>query len=623
MSTNIKHSIATINDKIRSLESRPGVYQFWKKEKCIYIGKAKSIPKRLLSYTQINKLPNRLKVMVSQIEHIKTIFTSTEVEALLLEAQLIRELKPRFNIMLTDDKTYPYIKITMSHDYPRIMKYRTKNKPDKDCYGPFPSVSNVEESIKAIQHTFLLRSCSDNMFAHRTRPCIQHQIKRCSAPCVKKISLEDYKKDVSMAVKVIKGNSHTIKEQIKEEMEKASDEMNYERAIILRNRISAIQKIQTGYYSTQNTSNNIDAIGIYKSGTECCISILFVRDNINIGHEDHIINNIDPEDPETQILRLFIMQFYQTRVPPEHLILNHYPEELNLLQIALNKLSGTEVEIAVCKENKFTVLACDSAKSSLKQKINLRNTNLDNMENLRKIFKLSTIPQRIEVYDNSHIMGTDPIGAMIVAGEKGFMKNEYRRFNIQSDTKGDDYQMLHEVLIRRLTRMKEKSAEFKSMIWPDFMIIDGGIGHMSVVLKVFKILDLDIPFTCISKGPNRNSGDETFHLPGHAPMKFAHNHPLLYYLQRLRDEAHRFAIGSHRIKRKKRFLSSPLDAVKGIGVHKKKMLLASFNNDINAIKSATTRELLNIPGISTKIAHDILHVLNNKAKFGQHNNILE
>ncbi len=597
------------------MPSCAGVYRMLDaNDNALYVGKAKNLAKRVVNYTKPERLEYRLQSMIANTAKMEIITTKTEAEALLLEANLIKKLKPRYNILLRDDKTYPHIFLSGDHDYPRITKHRGAQKIKGNYYGPFASAGAVNTTITDLQKAFLIRSCSDNEFSGRTRACIEYQIKRCSAPCVDKISQENYSELISQAKNFLKGKSRDIQENLVKQMEIASAELNYEKASMFRDRIKALNKIQAKQNINVPSIKNADIIGIYSNSGQSCIQVFFFRGGQNYGNRAFFPKHEEASDED--ILVAFIGQFYQKNIPPNELIISTDIAEKNLLQEALESLVSYKIRITRPKtgdKKKIIDDAVKNAQNALQHKIlsSVKQKNL--LEGIATIFELEHTPKRIEVYDNSHIMGTHQLGAMIVADSDGFNKKAYRRFDIKNkNTKpGDDYAMMTEVLTRRLKRLKQECPDKKSGIWPDLLLIDGGKGHMGIVKQVLKNLDLEgeIIFACISKGPDRNAGREQFHMPGKKSFTLPHNDPVMYYLQILRDEAHRFAIGGHRNKRSKAITKSVLDDIPGIGARRKKILLNHFGS-ADDIKNASLEELIKADGINKKTAEDIYNFFN-------------
>lgn len=593
-------SVILIQDQCKLMPASPGVYKMIdEKEKILYIGKAKNLPKRVISYSKIDKLPNRLRRMVAQIHHIEYIVTNTEAEALLLEANLIKNLKPVYNILLRDDKTFPYIWIDTFHEYPRITKFHGNKKGKQgEFYGPFGSSSSVSETIAELQKIFLLRPCSDAYFSNRQRPCLQFQIKRCSAPCVDRISREKYIQSVAQAKEFLSGKSSAVQNKLQNEMLLASDNLDFEKAAILRDRIKTLTQIQAKNAFSNSSVDDADLIALYQDETSgsICIQIFFIRGGKNFGNRTYFQNGYDLDVDSS--IETFIGQFYQRQHPPKKILLSHEIKSAQALAQALYELSSVKTIITTPKRGDLKDVidfAIENAKTALIHHDKERFKYSSQLQEVQRIFHMPKAPQRIEVYDNSHIQGSSSVGCMIVAGEEGFLKDEYRVFNIKETLEGDDYAMMREVLTRRLKKLTPDN-------YPDLILIDGGKGQLSIVQSVFDELGVsDITMVCISKGVDRNAGREFFHATNHPSFQLPRNNPTLHYLQILRDEAHRFAIETHRKKRARNFLTSGLDAIPGIGALRKKLLLAHFGS-VEAIKSAAISDLTKIRGISTSTA---------------------
>lgn len=582
----------------------PGVYRMLGADgEVLYVGKAKNLTKRVTSYTHGRRLTYRLQRMVAQTVAMEIVTTETEAEALLLEANLIKRLKPKYNILLRDDKTFPYILLT-DHVFPRITKHRGSKKQKGAYFGPFASAGDVNETIENLQKIFLLRPCSDSYFASRKRPCLEYQIKRCSAPCVGKISEDDYQHLVDQARAFLSGKSREIQKQLVVEMQQASDEMDYEHAAQIRDRIQALNHIQAKQAINLPSLKDTDVIGLSREDEHCCVQVFFFRAGQNFGNKAYFpIHTADMTDEE--ILNGFIGQFYQTHFPPGMILTSTKVQGTKAVEEALSSVVNHKVHINVPKQgDKFKVVstAVQNAKEALLRKVGKLAHQQGQLEKLADLLQLPEVPKRIEVYDNSHISGKHATGAMIVAGEEGFIKNAYRRYNVTSTslTGGDDYGMLKEVLQRRFTTL-QKCPEDK----PDIMLIDGGKGHLSVASKVFEEFAVtDIMLVCIAKGPQRNAGREQFFMVGKEPFQLEPNDPVLYYLQILRDEAHRFAIGTHRKKRADAIKGSSLDAIPNIGAIRKKALLHHFGS-AKAVEQASVEDIAKVEGISRPLAQKI------------------
>jgi len=606
MLNNLDLGKKVIKDKIPLLPKNPGVYRMLSsKKEILYIGKAKNIPNRLKSYVSDNNLAIRTERMLSQTKYLEITTTTNESEALLLEANLIKKHKPRFNILLRDDKSFPYIFIGYKDKWPRLTKLRGKKNRDGYYFGPFASIGSANWTIKILQKIFMLRVCDDTVFNNRERPCILYQIKRCSAPCVGNIEINNYKKTVDDAVDFIAGKSRRIQQKLSKEMEIASKELDFEKAAIARDRIKALTQIQSSQKINQTNLNEADVISIHKDSGKTCIQVFFFRSKQNWGNQAFFPKH-DPDEKLENILSSFISQFYENKTIPKLIITNYQIYEKDLLEKAF---SGKESKDIIIKEAKtkeeisLSNLAKKNAKQALTQKIYDTQSNVNLIEQLTSKFNLNQNTGLIEVYDNSHIQGTDCIGALITFGNDGFEKKRYRKFNIKNEAvKGDDYGMLKEVLFRRFSKaVKEKTG---ALSLPDLVMVDGGKGQYSVSREVLNELGLhEMPIIAIAKGKNRNAGDETMFYRDKV-FKFKKNDPLLFFIQRLRDEAHRFAISSHRAKRKKNLSRSLLDQITGIGKQRKRALLNHFGS-ARSVESAGFDELKAVEGIEDNIAKKI------------------
>ncbi len=586
----------------------PGVYRIFDSDKnTIYIGKAKNLKNRLTQHTL--ELKGKNKIMVSLAFYIEYSVTESESAALLLEGQLIKKFKPKFNILLKDDKSFPYIKLKVDHEYPQLLKFRGKNLIDGKFFGPFASAAHVDTTILELQKIFRLRSCSDNYFASRTRPCLQYQIQRCYAPCVNKISKPEYDDLVNEVQAFLTGKNHALQTMLSKKMEKYSNELNYEKAAEIRDRIKAISYVQLKSQNSHDL-NDADVIALASKNGVRCIQIFLYRSHQPCGNQAYFLAHADDEIPSEEVLGSFLIQLYQNKTPPKDILISHALEDKAIYVDALKKLHHIDVKISIPKrgaKSKIMENALYNAELSLKKHLIMGARNHNALVDIQSLFGLNTIPQRIEVYDNSHIQGAFPVGAMIVAGADGFLKKEYRLFNIKDEPTssfgGDDYAMLREVLRRRLKRLKSEPQRKA-----DLMIIDGGKGHMSIVSEIMNELGLHIPFVCMSKGADRNSGREQFHVPNREVFTLDKNNATMKYLQILRDEVHNFAIKSHRNKRSSAIKHSSLDIIPAIGSARKKALLNYFGS-FNAISDATESELRKVDGISDELAKTIYHFL--------------
>ncbi len=595
-----------IKEKIPLIPNNPGVYKMLSSTgEILYIGKAKNIPNRLKSYVAESNLPIRTERMLSLTHNLETTTTNNESEALLLEANLIKKHKPRFNILLRDDKSFPYIYIGNKDRWPQLTKLRGKKTKSGYYFGPFASIGSANWTIKILQKIFQLRVCDDTVFKNRERPCILYQIKRCSGPCVGHIAEKEYSSTVNDAIDFISGKSRRIQKNLSKEMEKASKDLDYEKAAIARDRIKALTQIQTSQKINQTNLNEADVISIYKESGKTCIQVFFFRSKQNWGNQAFYPKH-DADDSPKDILSSFMSQFYENKTIPSLIITNHEVNEKTLLKKTFSNKESKQVVIKKAKsknELNISKLAEKNAKHALTQKIIQSDTNSNLIESLAKKFNLNYNIDLIEVYDNSHIQGSDAIGALICFGGEGFIKKRYRKFNIKDDKiKGDDYGMMKEVLFRRFSKaVKEKSG---SLSLPDLILVDGGKGQYSVSREILNELGLhDLPILAVAKGKRRNAGEEKIYYKN-KDFILSKNDPLLFFIQRLRDEAHRFAISTHRAKRKKNLSKSLLDQIQGIGRQRKRALLNHFGS-ARAVESASLDDLKSIEGIEDNIAKKI------------------
>ena len=598
-----------LKNKLTNISNKPGVYQYLNsKNEIIYIGKAKNLKKRVSNYKNTSSLSNRIQRMVHQINSIETITTKTEAEAFLLESNLIKKNKPKFNIVLRDDKSLPYILITIKNKWPQILKHRGKQKIKGVYFGPYPSAGSVDKTINSLQKAFLIRSCSDSFFKARTRACLLHQIKKCSAPCVKKIEEKKYLELSNKTILFLKGKNKKIQSSLNSEMKNYSSKKVYEKAAILRDRIKALNQIQEKQSINISSLGDADIISIRKKNFKACIQIFYFRAGQNLGGRYYFPHHGEDEKEEN-ILQSFLGQYYSDKIITKLILINKKIPEKNLLINALNKKSGYKINIEIPLKGKKKNIINDAEKNAEKEldrKFSEQKNNISFFQKIKNTFKLKKIPKTIEIYDISHISGEFAVGVMVSFNKDGFIKNNYRKFNIKNKfkrkemiSKGDDYSMIYEVLNRRL---KESS---KTILFPDLIIIDGGKGHFSTALNVLKNLNLEkkIELASIAKGENRNEGNETFYIKNNKKIKFNSDNKTLFFLQRLRDEAHRFAITSHRTRRSK-ISKSILDEIEGIGPNKKRDLLKYFGSS-EQIKLAQLNEIEKIKGINKNIAKKI------------------
>ena len=606
MNNSLELGKKVIKDKIPLIPKNPGVYRMINfSGEILYIGKAKNIPNRLKSYTSDSNLPIRTERMLSLTHNLEITTTNNESEALLLEANLIKKHKPRFNILLRDDKSFPYIYIGHKDKWPQLTKLRGKKSRDGYYFGPFASIGSANWTIKILQKIFQIRVCDDNVFKNRERPCILYQIKRCSAPCVGHINEDHYKKTVSDAIDFISGKSRKIQKNLSREMEFASKELDFEKAAIARDRIKALTQIQTSQKINQTNLDEADVISIYKESGKTCIQVFFFRSKQNWGNQAFYPKH-DNDDNVSEILSSFLTQFYENKSIPRMIITNTDINDLKLIEKAFSQKEKKEILIKKAKNNNeisVSKLAEKNAKQALTQKLYQTENNNNLIENLSNKFDLNNNINLIEVYDNSHNQGTDSIGALICFGNDGFIKKRYRKFNIKDEkVKNDDYGMMKEVLFRRFSKaIKEKSG---SLSLPELILIDGGKGQYSVSREVLNELGLhDLPILAVAKGKNRNAGEEKIY---HENKEYIlqKNDPLLFFIQRLRDEAHRFAISTHRAKRKKGLSKSLLDQIQGIGKQRKRSLLNHFGS-ARSVESASLEDLKSVEGLEESIAKKI------------------
>ena len=605
-----KTGYEVIQGYLKTIDGSPGVYRMLDSEsRVLYVGKARNLRARVSNYARPSGHSGRIARMISNTTSMMFLTTKTETEALLLEQNLIKQLKPKFNVLLRDDKSFPNILVTADQDYPQIKKHRGAKKEKGNYYGPFASAGAVNRTLNQLQRVFLLRDCSNAMFESRTRPCLQHQIKRCSAPCVGKISPEEYQRTVQDAQKFLNGKSTDIQGRLAAEMAQASEDMEFERAAALRDRIKALTQVQTAQGINPQGVSEADIIALHMAQGQACVQVFFIRANQNWGNRDYY-PRVGPDVDAAEVLEAFIGQFYDTREPPRQLILSNEIENMDLMADALSGKLGRKVELLVPQRGEKAELvdgALRNARESLARKMAETATQSNLLRGLADAFELDAPPQRIEVYDNSHIQGTNAVGGMIVAGPDGMMKNQYRKFNIRGEdlTPGDDFGMMKEVLTRRFKRLLKEDPDRKLGMWPDLLLIDGGAGQVSAVVSIMREYGVeDIPMVGVAKGIDRDAGKEEFHRVGKRPMALRHNDPVLYFIQRLRDEAHRFAIGTHRAKRAKAVGATPLDEVPGVGAARKRALLAHFGS-AKAVGRANLSDLLAVEGVSRALAERI------------------
>ncbi len=627
---------SVIAEAVKRAPNGPGVYRmFDRKGDVLYVGKARSLKKRVTSYTRIGGQTNRIARMIAETAAMEFVSTGTETEALLLEANLIKRLRPRYNVLLRDDKSFPYILITRDHDAPQIVKHRGARNKKGDYFGPFASAGAVGRTINALQRAFLLRSCSDSVYESRTRPCLLFQIKRCAAPCTGEISVQDYAVLVQEAEDFLSGKSGAVRKDLARQMEDAAERLEFETAAVYRDRLAALGHVQSHQGINPHTVDEADVFAVHQEGGQTCIQVFFFRTGQNWGNRAYF-PRADKSLEAAEVLGAFIAQFYDDKPVPRLILLSDDVEEKELLSEALTLNAGHKVEVAVPRRGEKRELvehALSNAKEALGRRLAESASQARLLAGVAETFGLDEPPRRVEVYDNSHIMGTSAVGGMIVAGPEGFEKGQYRKFNIKDTdlTPGDDYAMMREVLRRRFTRLLKESgrepvaegeepaeaiaarAETEAgsdSPWPGLVLIDGGPGQLSAAQTVMAELGLeDVPLVAIAKGVDRDAGREEFHIPGRKPFRLPPRDPVLYFVQRLRDEAHRFAIGSHRARRKKAMAANPLDEIAGIGPGRKRALLNHFGS-AKAVSRAGLTDLEAAPGISAQMAktvYDFFH----------------
>ena len=595
-----------IKKEIPLVPKLPGVYRMLNaKNEVLYVGKAKNLPNRLKSYVSEKNHIIRTERMLSQTTRLEITTTSNESEALLLEANLIKKYKPRFNILLRDDKSFPFIFIGNKDKWPQIKRHRGKKNREGFFFGPFASAGSANWTIKMIQKIFQLRVCDDTVFKNRERPCILYQIKRCSGPCVGYVKKDDYKKSVEDAIEFVSGKSRKIQKNLSAQMEKSSEDLDFEKAAILRDRIKSLNIIQSSQRINEANLVEADVIAGYKESGKTCIQVFFYRSKQNWGNQAFFPKH-DPDENIKEILNSFISQFYENKSVPRSIIISEDIKEKVLIEHALTRKEGKQINISVAKKgSKLNVInqAIKNAKDSLNRKLYESQNNKELFEEVAKKFDFENTINMIEVYDNSHNQGTYSVGALITYGEEGFIKKRYRKFNIKiKKNEQDDYGMMREVLNRRFKRAVQEKDNYLTM--PDLVLIDGGKGQYSVARETMNELGLhDIPIVAIAKGKFRNSGNETFFHNG-KEFKFQKNDPTLFFLQRIRDEAHRFAISAHRAKRKKGISKSLLDQIEGIGSIRKRALLNHFGS-ARAVESASLEEIKSVEGVEEKVAKKI------------------
>lgn len=606
----LEAGVAAIRNVVKTLPIRPGVYRMHDaRGDVLYVGKAKALKNRVTNYTQVERLPNRLRRMVAQTRSMTIVTTNSEAEALLLEAQLIKRYRPAYNVLLRDDKSFPFILLRADHDFPRIQKHRGVRRAKGNYYGPFASAGSVNTTLNALQKLFLLRSCTDSYFNNRDRPCLLFQIRRCSAPCVGRIDTAGYGDLVADAKAFLGGKSTAVQAKLALEMEAAAEALDFERAAILRDRLKALTFIQGSQAVNAEGVGDADIFALATRSGHVGIQAFFIRGGQNWGHRAFFpTHTADLE--EAEIFTSFLAQFYEDVPPARTILLDRDLPDGPLLAEALGAQLGRKVDIQAPQRGdrkRLVDQASRNAIEALERRLAETTTQGKLLREVAELFELAEPPQRIEVYDNSHIQGTNALGAMVVAGPEGFQKGQYRKFNIKraETMPGDDFAMMREVMARRFGRALDEDPDRDKGLWPDLVLIDGGKGQVSAVKGVLEELGIeDLAFIGVSKGPDRNAGREIFHFPDGRELTLPVNAPVLFYLQRLRDEAHRFAIGAHRAKRAKAITSSPLDDVPGIGPARKKALLMHFGT-ARAVRAASLEDLQRAPGVSAAVAQAV------------------
>lgn len=605
-----------IQNYLKTLDNSPGVYRMLDTSgQVLYVGKARNLRQRVSNYARLTGHSARIGRMIAATAQMMFLTTETEIEALLLEQNLIKQLKPRYNVLLRDDKSFPNIHVNTDHAFPQANKHRGRKGKNGIYFGPFASAGAVNRTLHHLQKAFLLRNCTDSIFESRTRPCLQYQIKRCSGPCVGRISADDYKKTVKDAINFLQGKTTGIQETLANEMAEASEAMEFEKAAALRDRIRALTAVQSAQGINPQGVSEADIIALHHEGGQACVQVFFIRANQNWGNRAYYPRTGSDIEP-SEILEAFIGQFYGNKTPPKQLLLSHDVENCDLLEEVLTNQLESKVEILTPQrgEKRRLVLAAErNAREALARKMAETSSQIKLLEGVAKAFDLDDMPNRIEIFDNSHIQGAHAVGAMVVAGPEGWMKSSYRKFNIKNTdlTPGDDFGMMREVLDRRFRRLLKEDPERTSDNWPDLLLIDGGKGQISASVKALEDLGVKgVAIVGVAKGEFRDHGNEVFHIPGKPQFALPHRDPVLYFIQRLRDEAHRFAIGAHRQKRAKAITSTPLDDVPGVGASRKRALLAHFGS-AKDVSRAGVADLKAVEGISAAMAETIYDFFHN------------
>lgn len=605
----VQDGLAILEAALPRLPLTPGVYRMLDaKGDALYVGKARSLRKRVTAYTQVARLSERLRRMVFETRSLEVVTTGSEAEALLLEANLIKRLRPRFNIVLRDDKSYPWLVITDDHPYPQIAKHRGERRKGASYYGPFASAWAVNQTITALQRVFLLRSCRDTVFDSRTRPCLLFQIKRCSAPCVERIAPADYAALVREAKEFLSGGTPTIQKRLAAEMEQAAASLEFERAAALRDRIRGLTHVQGKDRVNLEAVGDADVVALHQAAGQSCVQVFFFRGGRNNGNRPYFLTHGKQEQDAEEVMGIFLAQLYDDIPPPPLVLLSHAPPEAALIAEALSLKAGRKVELHRPQrgEKKDAVEhAATNAREALERRLAEGTAQARLLEGVAALFALPAPPERIEVFDNSHIQGANPYGVMVVAGPSGFMKQAYRKFGIKAAPGNDDFAMMREVFERRFGRALREDPARESDTWPDLVLIDGGAGQLSAAQAVMAELGVeDVPLVAVAKGPDRDAGREWFHMAGREPIQLPPRDPVLYYLQRLRDEAHRFAISAHRAGRSKALTKSELDDIPGVGTAIKRRLLNHFGS-ARGVRQAGLADLEACTGIGPSVARRV------------------
>ena len=603
----LSRGVSAIKAQLQLLGGGPGVYRMLDENgDALYVGKARSLRRRVVTYTQPGRLSLRLQRMVAETCSLEVVTTHTEIEALLLESNLIKKLKPRYNVLFRDDKSFPYIHLTGHQEWPQVVKYRGPRTGPGEYFGPFASAGAVTRTLSALERAFLLRTCSDAVFNARTRPCLKYQLKRCSAPCVGRISNEDYGRLVDESKAFLAGRSRHVKDRLAKAMQSASEDLSFEIAARYRDRIRAMAQIQAHQDINVEGTNLVDAdvIAAHQEAGQTCVQVFFFRAGRNNGNRAYYPRH-DKGVEVAEVLAAVIGQFYENKLPPREVLLGSPVRQQELLAEALSVRAQRRVRLSVPRRGPRRAIvdhALRNAREALGRRLAESSSQRRLLEGVAKVFELDAPPERIEVYDNSHISGSNPIGAMVVAGVEGFVRSAYRRFNIRTDASGDDYAMMREVLTRRFSRAQKEDPDRTGGQWPDLVLLDGGRGQLTAAIGVLAELGIeDVPIASIAKGPDRDAGRERFFRPNKAPFQLDERDPRLYFLQRLRDEAHRFAIGGHRARRSRAIGKNPLDAVPGVGPRRKRALLSYFGS-AKAVARAGLEDLESVAGVNKAVA---------------------